>query len=197
MKKPTCSFLIRLSFIAALTGAAGAHAADPLRIRVPVGLPGAKGGWGYAREYVDGMWRMLQASEPDTYVLATNRTETVRQFATMAFAAAGLEIAWKGEGEGERGISVKDGRELVRVDKRYYRPAEVDLLIGNPAKAEEKLGWRPRTSLEELCAMMVDADIHRLEGAVSPRRHIEHVKPVLKNGGAQRAVNGFPLHVGA
>jgi GDPmannose 4,6-dehydratase len=162
-----------------------------------VGNLDAKRDWGYAKEYVEGMWRMLQAGAPDTYVLATNRTETVRQFATMAFAAAGIEIAWKGEGEDERGIAVEDGRELVRVDKRYYRPAEVDLLIGNPAKAEEKLGWRPRTSLEELCAMMVDADIHRLEGAVSARRHFEHMKPVFKNGGAQRPVNGFPLHVGA
>ena len=103
----------------------------------------AKRDWGYAREYVEGMWRMLQADEPDTFVLATNRTETVRDFATMAFKAAGIEIEWVGRGSEERGISPVDGRELVRINPKFYRPAEVDLLIGDSSKAERILGWRP------------------------------------------------------
>ncbi|UOV06584.1 GDP-mannose 4,6-dehydratase [Pseudoxanthomonas sp. F37] len=127
----------------------------------------AKRDWGYAREYVDGMWRMLQAEEPDTYVLATNRTETVRDFVTMAFKAAGTVIEWTGKDEGERGVEAVTGRELVRINPRYYRPAEVDLLIGNPEKARLQLGWRPNTNLEGLCAMMVEADLRRNEKGVS------------------------------
>jgi GDPmannose 4,6-dehydratase len=127
----------------------------------------AKRDWGYAKEYVEGMWRMLQAEEPDTYVLATNRTETVRDFVTMAFKAAGVSIEWKGQGESERGVELDSGRELVRINPRYYRPAEVDLLIGDPAKVRQRLGWEPKTSLEDLCAMMVEADLRRNEKGVS------------------------------
>lgn len=121
----------------------------------------AKRDWGYAKDYVEGMWRMLQHDEPDTFVLATNRTETVRDFVTMAFKAADIAIEWKGEAESERGIEVGTGRELVRISPKFYRPAEVDLLIGSPAKAEAKLGWKPKTTLEELCSMMVEADLRR------------------------------------
>jgi GDPmannose 4,6-dehydratase len=123
----------------------------------------AKRDWGYASEYVEGMWRMLQADEPDTYVLATGRTETVRDFVKMAFTAAGIQLEWSGKGERETGICVATGRTLVRVSPRYYRPAEVDLLIGNSTKAQEKLGWQPQTSLEQLCQMMVTADLTRNE----------------------------------
>lgn len=123
----------------------------------------AKRDWGYAKEYVEGMWRMLQADEPDTYVLATNRTETVRDFVRMAGKSAGFDLAFEGSGENEVGIDRASGKVLVRVNPRYYRPAEVDLLIGNPAKAKEKLGWEPKTTLEELCALMVEADIRRNE----------------------------------
>lgn len=123
----------------------------------------AKRDWGYAKEYVEGMWRMLQADEPDTYVLATNRTETVRDFVCMAAKAAGFDLVFEGRGENEVGIDRASGRTLVRVNPRYYRPAEVDLLIGNPAKAKKKLGWEPKTTLEELCALMVAADIRRNE----------------------------------
>jgi len=123
----------------------------------------AKRDWGYAKEYVEGMWRMLQADEPDTYVLATNRTETVRDFFRMAGKAAGFDLVFEGAGENEVGIDRASGKVLVRVNPRYYRPAEVDLLIGNPAKAKEKLGWEPKTTLEELCALMVEADIRRNE----------------------------------
>jgi len=123
----------------------------------------AKRDWGYAKEYVEGMWRMLQADESDTYVLATNRTETVRDFVRMAGKAVGFDLVFEGAGENEVGIDRASGKVLVRVNPRYYRPAEVDLLIGNPAKAKEKLGWEPKTTLEELCALMVDADIRRNE----------------------------------
>jgi len=121
----------------------------------------AKRDWGFAREYVDGMWRMLQADEPDTYVLATNRTETVRDFARMAFKAVGVDLEFKGEGQDEIAIDAATGKTVIKVDPRFYRPAEVELLIGNPAKAAEKLGWQPETTLEQLCAMMVEADLRR------------------------------------
>ncbi len=121
----------------------------------------ARRDWGFAKEYVEGMWRMLQADEPDTYVLATQRTETVRDFVTMAFKAVGTELEWRGQGEAEEGVSKTSGQVLVQVNPRFYRPAEVDLLIGNPDKARRALGWEAGTSLEALCAMMVEADLAR------------------------------------
>ena len=123
----------------------------------------AKRDWGFALEYVEGMWRMLQADEPDTFVLATGRTETVRDFVRMAFAAAGYQIEWSGKEERETGIDVATGKTLVRVNPKFYRPAEVDLLIGCADKAHEKLGWKPETTLEQLCHMMVHADLGRNE----------------------------------
>lgn len=127
----------------------------------------AKRDWGYAKEYVEGMWRMLQVDEPDTFVLATNRTETVRDFVSMAFKAIGVALEYKGEAENEVGIDVASGKILVRVNPRFYRPAEVDLLIGNPEKAKQKLGWEPKTTLEQLCSMMVEADLQRNERGAS------------------------------
>lgn len=121
----------------------------------------AKRDWGFAKEYVEGMWRMLQVDEPDTYVLATNRTETVRDFVTMAFKAAGITLQFEGAAENEIGIDIKTGKVLVRINPRFYRPAEVDLLIGDYSKAADKLGWSPKTTLEELCQMMVKADLQR------------------------------------
>ncbi len=121
----------------------------------------AKRDWGFAKEYVEGMWRMLQAEKPDTYVLATNRTETVRDFVTMAFKAAGTIIEWKGKTDEEFGVDQKSGKTVVRVNPKFYRPAEVELLIGNPAKVKTLLGWEAKTTLEELCTMMVHADIQR------------------------------------
>lgn len=123
----------------------------------------AKRDWGFAKEYVEGMWKMLQVDEPDTYVLATNRTETVRDFISMAFRAAGITIEFSGRDEHEIGVDADTGNTIVRVNPRFYRPAEVDLLIGNPEKARNKLGWEPKTSLEELCSMMVEADLRRNE----------------------------------
>jgi GDPmannose 4,6-dehydratase len=113
------------------------------------------------------MWRMLQADAPDTYVLATGRTETVRDFVRMACKAAEIDIAFEGEGEQERGIDTATGKTLVRVNPKFYRPAEVELLIGNPEKAKRELGWEPKTTLEELCRMMVEADLIRNAHGVS------------------------------
>ena len=110
---------------------------------------------------------MLQADEPDTYVLATNRTETVRDFVTMAFKAADIALDWKGKDEKEQAFDVRTGKELVRINPKFHRPAEVELLIGNPEKAKEKLGWEPKTTLEELCRMMVVADLARNERGCS------------------------------
>jgi GDPmannose 4,6-dehydratase len=121
--------------------------------------------WGFAKEYVDGMWRMLQAPEPDTFVLATNRTVTVRDFVTMSFKAAGISLEWVGSGTSERGVS--GGRELVRINPRFYRPAEVDLLLGDASKARSVLGWKATTTLDELTRMMVEADIARNERGFS------------------------------
>jgi GDPmannose 4,6-dehydratase len=127
----------------------------------------AKRDWGFAKEYVEGMWRILQADHPDTYVLATNRTETVRDFVTMAFKAVDIAIEWQGEGENETGHDAQTGKVLVRVSSKFYRPAEVDLLIGDPAKARKELGWEAKTSLEELCQMMVEADLRRNQAGFS------------------------------
>lgn len=123
----------------------------------------AKRDWGFAKEYVEGMWRMLQADEPDTFVLATNRTETVRDFVALAFAAVDIRIRWEGKDEHEKGICADTGKTLVRINPKFYRPAEVELLIGDASKAESKLGWKPSTTLEELCRMMVHADLRRNE----------------------------------
>ncbi|AGU47944.1 GDP-mannose 4,6-dehydratase [Variovorax paradoxus B4] len=121
----------------------------------------AKRDWGFAKEYVEGMWRMLQIDTPDTYVLATNRTETVRDFVHMAFKGAGIAVDFKGSGEGESAVDTATGKTVMRINPKFYRPAEVELLIGNPAKAKAKLGWEPKTTLEELCQMMVEADLRR------------------------------------
>lgn len=121
----------------------------------------ARRDWGYAKDYVEGMYLMLQAPEPETFVLATNRTETVRDFASMAFRAAGIAVEWQGQGVDEIGIDTASGKTVVRINPKFYRPAEVELLIGDPAKARDKLGWQSKTSLEELCRMMVEADLRR------------------------------------
>jgi len=127
----------------------------------------AKRDWGYAKEYVEGMWRILQADEPDTYVLATNRTETVRDFVSMAFKAVDVALEWSGSADNEIGTCKKTGKVLVRVNPKFYRPAEVELLIGDPAKATKELGWKPETTLEQLCQMMVEADLRRNKAGFS------------------------------
>ena len=115
--------------------------------------------WGHARDYVEGMWRMLQKGEPGDYVLATGRTTTVRRFCEMAFDAAGIELAWEGSGEDEKGYDRESGRCVVEIDPRYYRPTEVHQLLGEAEKAREALGWTPSTSLEQLAEEMVEQDL--------------------------------------
>lgn len=127
----------------------------------------AKRDWGYAKEYVEGMWRMLQADKPDTFVLATNRTETVRDFVRMAFKAAGMQLEFKGKDEKETAIDIATGKTVMRINPKFYRPAEVELLIGDPQHAADVLGWRPQTTLEQLCEMMVKADVRRNEQGFS------------------------------
>lgn len=127
----------------------------------------AKRDWGYAKEYVAGMWRMLQVDVADTFILATNRTETVRDFVRMAFKGAGINVEFKGDAENETALDSATGKVLMRVNPKFYRPAEVELLIGNPAKAKTVLGWEPKTTLEELCTMMVEADLRRNKEGVS------------------------------
>ena len=121
----------------------------------------AKRDWGFAKEYVEGMWLMLQAEEPDTFVLATNRTETVRDFVSMAFKAVGIELRFEGKDDQEVAIDVASNKVVVKVNPKFYRPAEVELLIGDPQRAKDILGWEPKTTLEELCSMMVEEDLRR------------------------------------
>lgn len=119
----------------------------------------ARRDWGFAGDYVEAMWRMLQRETADDYVIATGETYSVRAFAERVFARLGMPLEWRGSGEAEQGVDRVAGKVLVRVDARYFRPAEVDLLLGDPAKAIRELGWRPTTGFEELVAMMADADL--------------------------------------
>jgi GDPmannose 4,6-dehydratase len=127
----------------------------------------AKRDWGFAKEYVEGMYLMLQADEPDTFVLATNRTETVRDFVQMAFKGAGIEVEFKGKDIDEVAIDTVTGETVMRVNPKFHRPAEVDLLIGDPSHAKNVLGWEPKTTLEQLCQMMVEADLRRNQAGFS------------------------------
>lgn len=123
----------------------------------------ARRDWGFAQDYVDGMYRMLQTAESGTFVLATNRTETVRSFVTMSFAAAGIDLRWEGSGVDEKGRDAKTGQVRVAINPKFYRPAEVELLIGDASLAESRLGWNATTTLEQLCRTMVEADLSRVE----------------------------------
>ena len=129
--------------------------------KLSLGNMDAKRDWGFAGDYVEGMWRILQQDKPGDYVLATNETHTVREFVELAFAEAGVEIEWKGKGVDEKGYCKKTGKLLVDVNPRYFRPAEVELLWGDPTKAETELGWKRQVSFRELVAMMVREDIKK------------------------------------
>lgn len=130
-----------------------------LQERLFLGNLDAKRDWGHAKDYVEGMWRMLQQPEGDDYVLATGETHSVREFVERAFAAIGVTIAWQGAGVEEKGVDARTGRELVAIDPRYFRPTEVDLLIGDPSKAHQRLGWRHTTPFPALVEEMVTADL--------------------------------------
>ena len=134
-----------------------------LQPRLYIGNLDAKRDWGHARDYVEGMWRILQQDTPDDYVLATGETHSVREFVERAFACVGREIVWRGSGAEEIGVCGQTGRDLVQVDPRYFRPTEVDLLLGDPGKAQAKLGWRHTTTFEELVHEMVEADLEQVK----------------------------------
>ncbi len=145
-----------------------------LQQRLYVGNLDAKRDWGHARDYVEGMWRMLQQDKPDDFVLATGRTHSVRDFIEMAFLETGRKIRWQGQGVDEKGYDAASGAELVAVDPRYFRPTEVDLLLGDPTKAREKLGWQATTSLESMVREMVAADLIAVKRESDVRRHGLH-----------------------
>jgi GDPmannose 4,6-dehydratase len=126
----------------------------------------AKRDWGFAGDYVEAMWRMLQCEHPDDYVVATGETHSVREFAELVFARLGMPLKWQGEGVHEKGIDLNTGKIIIEIDPRYFRPAEVDLLLGDPAKAKRELGWEPKTSFSELVEMMTDADFTLAEREV-------------------------------
>ena len=132
----------------------------------------AKRDWGHAKEYVEGMWRILQHKKADDFVLATGRTEKVRRFVELAFARVGRSLTWEGNGVDEVGRDAKNGDTLVKIDPRYFRPTEVDLLIGNPSKAKKQLGWEAMVGLEELVEEMVDFALHNAKQPVSIKRQV-------------------------
>lgn len=132
--------------------------------KLSLGNMDAKRDWGFAGDYVDGMWRILQQNEPKDYVLATNETHTVREFVELAFTEVGVEIEWQGTGVDEKGIDKASGKVLVDVNPRYFRPAEVELLWGDASKAEKELGWERKVSFKKLVSMMVDSDMRKIAG---------------------------------
>ena len=125
----------------------------------------ARRDWGFAGEFVEGMWRMLQAEQPDTYVLATGKASKVRDFAVQAFATAGIDIEWEGRGDAEIGRCAASGRTIISIDPQFYRPTEVESLLGDAGKAERVLGWKATMSVAELAGAMVTADLAREDGA--------------------------------
>ena len=127
----------------------------------------AKRDWGYAPEYVEAMWLMLQQDEPDDYVVATNETNTIRRFCELAFKELDIELLWEGKGINEKGIDKNTGKVIIEVDPKYFRPTEVDILIGDPKKAKTKLGWIPKTKLEDLVSIMIKADLAEIKNAKS------------------------------
>ncbi len=130
--------------------------------KLSLGNLNAKRDWGYAPEYVDGMWRMLQLNTPDDFVLATGETHTVREFVEVAFKELEMELVWKGKGAAEKGIDKRTKKVIVEVDPRHYRPTEVELLIGDASKAKQKLGWVPKVKFDELAKIMVRADFEKI-----------------------------------
>lgn len=143
---------------------------EGLQETLVLGNMDAKRDWGYAPEYVEGMWRILQQDRPDDFVLATGKTCTVREFVELAFSRLGMTIEWRGNAENERGICKETGKTVVAVSPEFYRPTEVDLLIGNPAKAEKILGWKAKTNLEKLVEIMVDNDLKRARAEAAAQR---------------------------
>jgi GDPmannose 4,6-dehydratase len=139
-----------------------------LQDKLYLGNLNAKRDWGHARDYVEGMWRILQHSEPDDFVLATGETRSVREFVEAAFGQVGRRIDWRGTGVDEKGIDTESGQILIETDPRYFRPTEVDLLIGDATKARERLGWRPTISFDALVSEMVNSDLDLISREAQP-----------------------------
>lgn len=133
-----------------------------LQKKLYLGNLNAKRDWGFAGDYVESMWLMLQQEEPDDYVVATGKTHSVREFAELAFREIGIEIEWQGTGVNEKGLNASNGDVLIEIDARYFRPSEVDILIGDASKAKKKLGWEPKVGFRELVKMMVEGDLKRI-----------------------------------
>jgi GDPmannose 4,6-dehydratase len=131
--------------------------------KMTLGNIDSKRDWGYAPEYVEGMWRILKADQPDDFVFATNETHSIREFIEETFRVLGEEVVWEGKGINEKGILRSTGKVVIAIDPRYFRPTEVDILIGNPAKAKEILGWEPKTTFKELVKIMVDSDFEKVK----------------------------------
>ena len=142
---------------------AAARIKEGLQDALYLGNLDAKRDWGYAPEYVEGMWRMLQQDQPDDYVMATGENHSIREFAEVAFKELDIEIEWQGTGENEMGVDSKTGRKIIGIDKKYYRPTEVEQLLGDAKKAKEELGWQPKTCFEELVNIMVHADWEKVK----------------------------------
>jgi len=142
-----------------------------LQDKLYIGNIDAKRDWGHAKDYVEGMWRMLQQEEPEDFVLATGETHSVREFMELAFAERGVAIEWQGAGVDEKGIDAKTGRELIEIDPRYFRPTEVELLLGDPSKAHEKLGWKHTTAFPQLVKEMVESDLKSIAAEEGQRHH--------------------------
>lgn len=134
-----------------------------LQDKIYLGNLDAKRDWGYALEYVEAMWKILNQDEPGDYVIATGQVHSVREFAEKAFSCAGYDIEWDGEGKDEKGVDKNSGRSLIEVNPSYYRPCDVDIIVGDASKAEVELDWRHKTDFEELVRIMVDADMRLLE----------------------------------
>ena len=142
-----------------------------LQKKLYLGNLDAKRDWGFAKDYVEAMWLILQQDNPEDFVVATGQTTTVRDFVDLAFKEVGIEIEWQGNGVDEVGIDKSNGNRVVEVDPRYFRPTEVELLLGDPTKAQEKLGWKPQTTLKELCSMMVREDLKTAKRDVLCEEH--------------------------
>jgi len=133
-----------------------------LQDKIVLGNIDSKRDWGYAQEYVEAMWLMLQQEKPDDFVIASGETHSVREFVELACKTVGFDIVWKGKGLEEKGIDKKTGKALIEISSKFFRPAEVDILLGDCSKARERLGWQPRTKFQDLVSIMVDADIKRV-----------------------------------
>jgi GDPmannose 4,6-dehydratase len=164
------------TFVTRKVTRAAARIKNGLQDKLYMGNIDSKRDWGFAGDYVELMWLMLQQDKPDDYVMATGVTTTVREFITMAFKEAGMTLRWEGEGVNEKGIDIATGNVLVEIDPRYFRPAEVELLIGDPSKAKSKLGWTPRVQLPELVSMMVANDIKLAEKEIHLKKGGYEVK---------------------